>query len=315
MTPQLDLQTYANVYIAIFRYGAPILAGLILLLCAWPLLTGRREPEIWAWLVLPNTERVAITHWENVIGRSNRCDIVVKFPTVSHNHAVLTRYDDGSWTVSDADSKNGTFVNGEPVDICPLYEGDEISVCGELCSQVFLNGAYLSADLEAGLVCACKVGELVSLCLGSDECLAAFIVGDGEVHGFGTLGIGGETGNAHINIAKANFHQNAVKVHGDELDFETKLSSDVLSEFNVETCEVCIAGFVNCVELIGSVVGRSCNGENTGGDGVEFGIAGGLIAAGAKCENHDDRKSESDELFHCGNLLCFLLCAHYTHIK
>ena len=130
MTPQLDLQTYANVYIAIFRYGAPILAGLILLLCAWPLLTGRREPEIWAWLVLPNTERVAITHWENVIGRSSRCDVVVKFPTVSHNHAVLTRYDDGSWTVSDADSKNGTFVNGQPVDICPLYEGDEISVGG-----------------------------------------------------------------------------------------------------------------------------------------------------------------------------------------
>ncbi len=130
MSGQLDLQTYANVYIAIMRYGAPILAGLILLLCAWPLLTGRREPEIWAWLVLPNKERLAITHWENVIGRSGRCDVVVKFPTVSRNHAVLTRYDDGSWTISDADSKNGTFVNGESVDICPLYDGDEITVGG-----------------------------------------------------------------------------------------------------------------------------------------------------------------------------------------
>lgn len=130
MPGQLDLQTYANVYIAIMRYGAPILAGLLLLLCAWPLLTGRREPEIWAWLVLPNKERLAITHWENVIGRSSRCDIVVKFPTVSRNHAVLTRYDDGSWTISDADSKNGTFVNGETVDICPLYEGDAITVGG-----------------------------------------------------------------------------------------------------------------------------------------------------------------------------------------
>ncbi len=130
MTLQPDLLTYANVYIAVFRYGAPILAGLILLLCAWPLLTGRREPEIWAWLVLPNGERLAITHWENVIGRSGRCDIVVKFPLVSRNHAVLTRYDDGSWTISDADSKNGTFVNGEAVNICPLNEGDEITVGG-----------------------------------------------------------------------------------------------------------------------------------------------------------------------------------------
>lgn len=130
MPVQLDLVTYANVFFAIMRYAAPVLAALILLLCAWPLLTGRREPEIWAWLVLPNRERLAITHWENVIGRSGRCDIVVQFPTVSRNHAVLTRYDDGSWTISDADSKDGTFVNGEAVDICPIYEGDEIRIGG-----------------------------------------------------------------------------------------------------------------------------------------------------------------------------------------
>ena len=130
MGMQLDWVTYANVFFAIMRYGAPVLAGLVLLRCAWPLLTFRREPEIWAWLVLPNEERLPITHWENVIGRSNRCDIVVKFPTVSRNHAVLTRYDDGSWTISDADSKDGTLLNGDLVDISPVLENDIIEIGG-----------------------------------------------------------------------------------------------------------------------------------------------------------------------------------------
>ena len=86
--------TFFNVYIGIFRWVAPILAFLILLRCIKPLLTFRREPEIWAWLQLSNGEKLPITHWENVIGRSKKSDIVIDFPTVSRNHAVLTRYDD-----------------------------------------------------------------------------------------------------------------------------------------------------------------------------------------------------------------------------
>ncbi len=130
MPAELDLITYANVLRAIMRYGAPIMAGLLLLRCAWPLLTHRREPEIWAWLVLSNEERLPITHWENVIGRSRRCDIVLQFPTVSRNHAVLTRYDDGSWTIVDADSKEGTLVNGDLVDISPIFQDDVIEIGG-----------------------------------------------------------------------------------------------------------------------------------------------------------------------------------------
>lgn len=130
MQVQLDMVTYANVFYAIMRYGAPILAGILLLRCSWPLLTHRREPEIWAWLILKNGERLPLTHWENVIGRSRHCDIVVQFPTVSRNHAVLTRYDDGSWTVSDADSKHGTLLNGDLIDISPIFQGDVIEIGG-----------------------------------------------------------------------------------------------------------------------------------------------------------------------------------------
>ena len=87
--------------IYILRYLAPVIAMLLLLRCIMPLLTFRREPEIWGWLNMPDGSQIPITHWENVIGRSKSCDVTIDFPTVSRNHAVLTRYDDGSWTISD----------------------------------------------------------------------------------------------------------------------------------------------------------------------------------------------------------------------
>ena len=122
--------TFSDVYIGILRYIAPVLALLLLLRCVIPLLSFRREPEIWAWLNLSNGDKLPITHWENVIGRSKRSDIVIDFPTVSRNHCVLTRYDDGSWTVTDAGSKDGILVNGEPVEICALEAEDVISIGG-----------------------------------------------------------------------------------------------------------------------------------------------------------------------------------------
>jgi cell division protein FtsW len=122
--------TYSAFYISLIRHACPALAFLLLLRCALPLLTFRREPEIWAWLVMPGGERVPVTHWENVIGRSKSCDVSIALSTVSRNHAVLTRYDDGSWTISDAHSKDGTYVNGELVNICALQDGDVISVGG-----------------------------------------------------------------------------------------------------------------------------------------------------------------------------------------
>ena len=124
--------TYLHVYIGIMRYLAPALTFILLLRCAKPLLVFRREPEIWAWLCLEDGKRLPITHWENVVGRSKRSDIIIDFPTVSRNHAVLTRYDDGSWTISDADSKGGIRVNGKRVRISALCEEDEIDIGGML---------------------------------------------------------------------------------------------------------------------------------------------------------------------------------------
>lgn len=123
-------ETYVQVFQAILRYLAPVLTAMLLFRCIRPLLTFRREPEIWAWLCLEDGRKLPITHWENVIGRHKRSDVVVDVPTISKSHAVLTRYDDGSWSIADAGSKNGVLVNGRRVEIAPLDEEDVITIGG-----------------------------------------------------------------------------------------------------------------------------------------------------------------------------------------
>ena len=127
---QQSRETYAAVFLAVSRYLVPALGAWLLLHCARPLISFRREPEIWAWLKFSDGTQVAVTHWENVIGRAKSSDITVNLSTVSRNHAVLTRYDDGSWTITDASSKTGTWVNGERVDIRAIGQGDVISIGG-----------------------------------------------------------------------------------------------------------------------------------------------------------------------------------------
>ena len=122
--------TYLNVYIGFLRYAAPVLVLLLLFRCCRPLLTFRKEPEIWAWLVMTDGKKIPITHWENIIGRHRKSDVVIDFPTVSRNHGVLTRYDDGSWTISDTGSSGGIRVNGEPIDIHALQPEDVIDIGG-----------------------------------------------------------------------------------------------------------------------------------------------------------------------------------------
>lgn len=123
-------KSFVYVFQSVFRYIIPILAAFLLYRCIRPLVTFRREPEIWAWLCLKNGKKLPITHWESVIGRGKRSDIVVDVPTISRSHAVLTRYDDGSWTVADAGSKSGTRVNGKKISIYAIEPEDVITIGG-----------------------------------------------------------------------------------------------------------------------------------------------------------------------------------------
>ena len=123
-------QAYVDVFIAILRWIAPILSVVLLVRCAYPLLTFKREPEIWARLCLANGKKYAITHWENVIGKSKSSDVVLDRKDVARSHAVLTRYDDGSWSITDADTEGGVFVNGKRVSFRALEPDDVITIAG-----------------------------------------------------------------------------------------------------------------------------------------------------------------------------------------
>lgn len=61
------------------------------------------------------------------IGRGNGCQICLSDPLSSRTHAILA-YENGRWTASDADSRNGTLVNDEKITMVELHSGDRIQV-------------------------------------------------------------------------------------------------------------------------------------------------------------------------------------------
>jgi len=62
-----------------------------------------------------------------VIGRSSNAEIQPLDPTVSDQHCELEEIE-GRLLVRDLGSKNGTYVNGLQIDMCPLLPGDELTV-------------------------------------------------------------------------------------------------------------------------------------------------------------------------------------------
>jgi len=187
---------YADVYNGLLRYVVPCITVLLLLRCWIPLITFKREPEIWAWLMLSDGKKIPITHWENVIGRSKSSDIQIDLATVSRNHAVLTRYDDGSWTITDADSKAGVKVNNRKVQIRALNEGDTISIGGvdmqliPISQRQEIRQAQLRTKASSGFDSVFNL--LLLTILQGIACLAFLVSGEQEsyfsyVQGFGGI--------------------------------------------------------------------------------------------------------------------------------
>ena len=175
-------ETYVRVFQAILRYLAPVLAGLLLFRCIRPLLTFRREPEIWAWLCLEDGRKLPITHWENVIGRHRRSDVIVDVPTISRNHAVLTRYDDGSWTIADTGSKSGTRVNGRLITIAPITDEDVITIGGVNMKLMPMNKRQEGRLAQLRTQAARPVASLFNLLLLSAFqilCAVSYLMGCG----------------------------------------------------------------------------------------------------------------------------------------
>ena len=116
---------------AVLRVTFPVLAVWILASSIRALLRAEHVPETWAYLSLPNGERLPLTRWENILGRARGADITLSYPSISRNHAALIRSDDGAWAVHDLGSAGGTCVGKLPVDgVAAVHEGDTISLGG-----------------------------------------------------------------------------------------------------------------------------------------------------------------------------------------
>ena len=62
-----------------------------------------------------------------IAGRHPDADIFLDDVTVSRRHAEF-RYEDGRFTLRDANSLNGTYLNGDRVDHAQLSNGDEVRI-------------------------------------------------------------------------------------------------------------------------------------------------------------------------------------------
>jgi pSer/pThr/pTyr-binding forkhead associated (FHA) protein len=61
------------------------------------------------------------------LGRHSGCDIVLDHPTVSRHHTAVHSHEDG-FTVVDAGSANGTYLNDRQVKLADITHGDQLTV-------------------------------------------------------------------------------------------------------------------------------------------------------------------------------------------
>lgn len=73
-----------------------------------------------------------------LIGRTDRSDIFIDDSSASREHAFIERKD-GRFILEDLKSTNGTFINGEFVDVRVLNHGDKIRI-GNTVLQFIMEG-------------------------------------------------------------------------------------------------------------------------------------------------------------------------------
>lgn len=123
------IQNSMTVLLYVLRIIAPLLALSVIVRCYISVRRGRRREDPVIMLEEMTTHvKFPVLYWENSIGRSKSCDIILPDPTASRDHAVLMRRESG-WIITDTNSKSGIFVNGKrvqaPLQVIP---GDVIAM-------------------------------------------------------------------------------------------------------------------------------------------------------------------------------------------
>jgi pSer/pThr/pTyr-binding forkhead associated (FHA) protein len=89
------------------------------------------------------TERIYdLTGEITIIGRDSICDIRIHDPSISRTHARIVRVADGSYTLEDLGSTNGTYVRGYPVNGEVALGFDEEIILGDGIIVILREGDF-----------------------------------------------------------------------------------------------------------------------------------------------------------------------------
>jgi len=123
----------------------------------------------WSYLLTFGDWRFELAEGENVVGRSQSCDVSIADPSVSRRHAQIVVVS-GKVSVGDLGSSNGTFVNGERVDeSAPLRSGDVLGLGDAEVSFEIIPPSLETVRLPA----AAKPGEATTFLQQASVDLAA----------------------------------------------------------------------------------------------------------------------------------------------
>ena len=124
----MELDEIFDILVIVSRYLVAGLAVLVLGSCVFSLVSRQFGKRVGSYLYDPGSKtRLPLTRWENSVGRSKTCDVVLSAPDVSRFHAVISKRRSG-WVVADTHSSTGVFVNGDTVTKpTPIVHGDTVS--------------------------------------------------------------------------------------------------------------------------------------------------------------------------------------------
>lgn len=116
--------------IAVSRWVLPCVTVLIVLKCIISLVFGHPKDKVYAYLTdTSDGTRHELTTLETSVGRKASQDVKLDNPTVSKNHAVISRRLD-DWHIFDLGSSWGIVVNGQKIDGTSVIKNGDLICFG-----------------------------------------------------------------------------------------------------------------------------------------------------------------------------------------
>ncbi|MBX3399403.1 MAG: FHA domain-containing protein [Gemmataceae bacterium] len=143
-----------------------------------------------------------------VIGRGSDCDLILPSERASRRHAAL-EVADGTATLVDLDSRNGTLVDGEPTERSMLRHGSVIEIGDSVCVFEWLAAAAFGDDIPTPSVPSIASSESPALTPAERRVLTCLLGGLAEKAIASKLAISQHTVHSHVKRIYAAYGINS----------------------------------------------------------------------------------------------------------